>query len=133
MSCRPLLRIKLLSLDKINSHKRSLAAEYRGILDSRYKSIPEYADRTNVYHIFPVRHAERDRLRAYLLSRGVTTEIHYPIAPNKQVAYSELFPENFPLAEEIHATILSLPISYFHTVEDVRHVASLMNQFMTGS
>lgn len=123
------LSVKLPNLDKINQHKRMLAQVYfehlcdRVIIPSRDKS---YFD---VFHIFNIRTELRDRLRQYLLENNVKTEIHYPIPPHRQVAMKGILNGDYPIADEIHRTTLSLPISYFHTKEDILLVCSLINQF----
>jgi dTDP-4-amino-4,6-dideoxygalactose transaminase len=83
-----------------------------------------------VYHIFNIRHPKRDALRDYLLKHDIKTEIHYPLAPNKQTAMIGILDNQpTPIAEEIHQTTLSLPISFYHTKEDVLRVIEVMNTF----
>jgi dTDP-4-amino-4,6-dideoxygalactose transaminase len=127
------LRVKLRRLDEINQHKRRLAATYRTALHSSVVLPVEEEGFYDVYHIFNVRHRKRDSLRDYLLTRGIKTEIHYPIPPNRQEAMKEVITGSFPIAEEIHATTISLPISYFHKIEDVTYVARAVNDFVEGS
>lgn len=125
-----LLAVKLKKLDKINEHKRILAQLYlEGLKEDFIK--PHIDDNYfDVYHIFNVRHTRRDLLKEYLLKKGIKTEIHYPVAPNKQLAmHGILSPEETPIAEEIHNTTLSLPISFFHWKEDIEYVIEKMNQF----
>ena len=125
------LRIKLAHLDTINTHKRQLADIYQNTLsDSFVKPVfdPAFYD---VFHIYAIRHKERDRLRQYLLENGVKTEIHYPVAPHQQKAYTPLFQSaSYPISEEIHQTVLSLPISFCHTTADVEQVVKVMNSFV---
>ena len=124
------LNIKLKSLDEINMHKRGLAALYLGNLKDEYIKPIVNDDYFDVYHIFNIRHKQRDQLKEYLLSNNIRTEIHYPVAPVHQKAVKDLFKDHrTPIAEEIHQTTLSLPISYFHTIEDVSRVIELMNKF----
>jgi len=124
------LSIKLKKLDAINEHKRKLAAIYlEHLKDDFIKPVvqPGYYD---VYHIFNIRHAKRDELKAYLLKHNVKTEIHYPVAPNKQPAMSGVLGNQpTPIAEEIHQTTLSLPVSFCHTEQDIFEVVALMNRF----
>ncbi len=124
------LRVKLKSLDEINKHKRALAGIYTTGLKSDFiRPIvdPDYFD---VYHIYNVRHPRRDALKEYLEKQGVMTEIHYPVPPHRQQALRELFPKaSFPISEEIHATTLSLPISFAHTTSDIEHVVKAVNGF----
>ncbi|MFY9311411.1 MAG: DegT/DnrJ/EryC1/StrS family aminotransferase [Bacteroidia bacterium] len=124
------LSIKLKRLDEINAHKRKLASIYLKNLKADYIKPVVDADYFDVYHIFNVRHPKRDALKEHLLNNGIKTEIHYPVSPNNQVAMKELFKrQNFPISEEIHKTTLSLPISFFHTEEDVNRVVEVMNKF----
>lgn len=132
------LSVKLPHLDKIVSHKQELALLYEKHLDIRFKKpIPANA-LDNVFHIYPIRHPARDRLRAYLLERGIKTEVHYPISPLEQPALAQLRqagklkqrPEDFPISQEIHQTILSLPISPIHTQANIIQVIDVLNSFL---
>jgi dTDP-4-amino-4,6-dideoxygalactose transaminase len=124
------LSIKLKSLDDINAHKRKLAAIYQNGLKADFVRPVVHPDYVDVYHIYNVRHPERDRLKTYLEEHGIKTEIHYPVAPHRQKALQPYFPgKDFPIASLIHQTTLSLPISYFHTEDDVRQVIEVMNRF----
>jgi len=77
-----------------------------------------------------VRYPKRNELKEYLLKNEIKTEIHYPVAPNKQKAMLNIIDHiPTPIAEEIHQTTLSLPISYFHTEADISKVIEVMNKF----
>ena len=124
------LSVKLKELDDINRHKRKLAGIYlKNIRDPFIK--PEVKkDSFDIYHIFNIRHAGRDRLKQYLLDHGIKTEIHYPVPPHKQKALRNIFGgQSYPISEEIHSTTLSLPISYGHKQEDIYHVIETLNGF----
>jgi dTDP-4-amino-4,6-dideoxygalactose transaminase len=124
------LRKKLERLDDINNHKRKLAEVYFNKLDNRFIKPSVQAENHDVFHIFNIRHPKRDALKSYLLEKGIGTEIHYPIAPHQQEAYSALFKDGaYPISEEIHQTTLSLPIAYFHTEDEVSYVADCINNF----
>lgn len=124
------LSIKLRRLDEINAHKRKLASVYLKNLKQDFIKPVVDGDYLDVYHIFNIRHPKRDALKEYLLNNGIKTEIHYPLSPNKQAAMKDLYKgQEFPVSEEIHATTLSLPISFFHTEEDVNRVVEVMNKF----
>lgn len=124
------LRIKLKSLDQINSHKRKLAALYLNNIKSDF-ILPVVADNYfDVYHIFNIRHPKRDALRAFLLSKNIKTEIHYPVAPVNQKAMKGFLDSyETPIALEIHRTTLSLPISFFHKEDDIYQVIETLNSF----
>ncbi|QHS56345.1 DegT/DnrJ/EryC1/StrS family aminotransferase [Mucilaginibacter sp. 14171R-50] len=124
------LRKKLVKLNDINRHKNELASIYFDKLKDRFiKPIIE-AENKDVFHIYNIRCDMRDRLSAFLKDKGILTEIHYPIPPHKQQAYKHLFKgQDFPLSEQIHATTLSLPISYCHTPQQISYVADCINSF----
>jgi dTDP-4-amino-4,6-dideoxygalactose transaminase len=125
-----LLMIKLKKLDAINEHKRKLAQLYLHQLKDDFIKPLVHEDYFDVYHIFNIRHPKRDALREYLLKNEIKTEIHYPVAPNKQKAMIGIIEtQHTPIAEEIHNTTLSLPISYFHTESEIVYVINKMNQF----
>jgi len=124
------LSIRLRALDAINSHKRKLAQLYLQYLKTDYILPQVHPDYFDVYHIFTIRHPRRNVLREYLLKNGIQTEIHYPVAPNKQKAMKGILDQfETPVAEEIHQTALSLPISYFHTEQDIMKVIETLNKF----
>lgn len=124
------LSVKLKKLDAINNHKRNLASVYLNNLKSDFIKPQVHPDYFDVYHIFNIRHEKRDELKDYLLKNDIKTEIHYPVSPSNQKALSGMLDNyNFPISEEIHRTTLSLPISYFHTTDDVNRVVEIMNKF----
>mgnify|MGYP000899703496 FL=1 len=82
-----------------------------------------------MYHLFVIRHPERDRLQRYLTENGIQTLIHYPIPPHKQLAYREWNGLVFPLTEQIHSEVLSLPVSQVMEDEESERVAEAINNF----
>ncbi|MDG9781551.1 DegT/DnrJ/EryC1/StrS family aminotransferase [Metapseudomonas otitidis] len=125
------LTIKLKHLSKITTHKRELAALYdNGLSDVFVKPVVD-ADFFDVYHIYNICHPQRDRLKQFLLENGIGSEIHYPLPPHRQRAMQGLLSGEYPIADVIHQTTLSLPISYFHTCEDIRHVCNVANEFVS--
>lgn len=136
-----MLRVKLRYLDKINDHKRSLAAVYDALLANTVTKPEHDAVNFDVFHIYAIRTTRRDELKAHLLKQGIGTEIHYPVAPHKQTAIREargrglieFDDSDFPVSQRIHDTVLSLPVSYFHTETQVREVAAAINSFMESA
>jgi dTDP-4-amino-4,6-dideoxygalactose transaminase len=108
------LSVKLRRLDEWNTRRSAIAARYlnelSGLLGLQLPFVPEWAE--PVWHLFPLRHGRRDALQASLSSAGIGTLIHYPIPPHLSGAYanSGWRPGDFPVAEEIADTELSLPI-----------------------
>jgi dTDP-4-amino-4,6-dideoxygalactose transaminase len=86
---------------------------------------------THTYHLYVVRTEKRDALLNYLSEHEIGTLIHYPIPPHLQKAYSNLgFSKgDFPNAEEIADTCLSLPIWPGMQELHVVHVANTIKQF----
>lgn len=123
------LSIKLQVLDEITNHKRELARVYLENLSDEFIKPVVHEDYFDVYHIFNIRHNKRDELREYLLTNDIKTEIHYPLPPHKQKAMVGILDGEYPISEEIHNTTLSLPISYFHTKEDILEVCEKLNSF----
>lgn len=108
-----ILRVKLRYLDEWNTRRKSIAAQYLQELAETnliLPQVPAWAD--PVWHLFVIRHSQRDSLSERLVNAGIGTLIHYPIPPHKQEAYADAgFQDgDFPLAERIAKEVLSLPI-----------------------
>lgn len=110
--------LKLPHLDEWNARNREIAGRYREGLDDCLSVPGETAGEEPVYHRFMVRHSERDRLAAALGERGVETRVNYPLPLHLHQAAADLgyARGDFPRAEELAATILSLPL--YHTMAD---------------
>jgi hypothetical protein len=108
------LRAKLRRLDDWNQRRRVAAARYlqelRGTVGLTLPFVPEWAD--PVWHLFVVRHRQRQWLQAKLAAAGIGTLIHYPVPPHLAGAYAERNrpPGVFPIAEDLVETVLSLPM-----------------------
>lgn len=124
------LRVKLKHLDRINRHKEGLAALYLKHLSPKFIGSTEEAGYGDAWHIFPIRHPKRDLLKTHLEQQGIKTLIHYPIPPHRQKALEGMFEEGgYPIADEIHQTILSLPCSSIHTQEEIFRVIEMVNRW----
>lgn len=108
------LRVKLKHLNDWTEQRRDIAAAYlRGLQGVGDLVLPiTHPESTHVFHLFVIRTKRRDELAAYLEERGIGTLIHYPVPPHLQECYKDLGYErgDFPIAEEIADTALSLPI-----------------------
>lgn len=123
------LRVKLKHLDEINDHKRKLAQLYLSGIKREFILPVTSEFFYDVYHIFNIRHERRSELQDYLLSAGIKTDVHYPVPPHKQKALSSYNHLDLPVSEEIHRTTLSLPISFFHSKNDVEAIIEALNSF----
>jgi len=126
------LSIKLKILDEITKHKRVLAKIYHDNLDDRFIKPDISKLYFDVYHIYNIRTTNRNELKSYLLENDIKTEIHYPIAPHKQKSMAEIITGEYSISQEIHDSTLSLPISFFHTKEDILRVVEVMNNWHIG-
>ena len=84
----------------------------------------------SAWHLFVVRHPQRDALAKLLAAAGVGTVIHYPVAPHRQPAYATLGlgKGSLPLSERLHAEVLSLPIGPTQTTAQTQHVIAALKQ-----
>ncbi|MDD6157371.1 MAG: DegT/DnrJ/EryC1/StrS family aminotransferase [Lachnospiraceae bacterium] len=126
------LLAKLPYLKKMNEERSRIAKKYlEGITNPQIvlPYVPEYSN--PVWHIFGIRCKRRDALEKYLNAAGIGTNKHYPIPMHMQECYIELgFAKgDFPVAEEISRTELSLPIYYGMTDEQVEFVVDTVNNF----
>lgn len=127
------LRVKLPHLDKWNADRKRIAERYlEGINNPLIKlplaSTDEYE---HIYHVFVIRCDRRDELEKYLNDNGIGTVKHYPIPMHLQEAYKELGLQqgDLPIAEEISDTVLSIPMYYGMTDEEVEYVIEVINRF----
>lgn len=124
------LDIKLKHLDSDNNKRREISKYYRENIKNSKIILPEtYDEKSHVWHIFAVRTKNRDEFQKYLTEKGIQTIIHYPTPPHKQGAYKEWNNLSFPITEEIHNTILSLPISPVMTDSEIEKVVEVINEF----
>lgn len=126
------LDVKLKYLVKDNDHRKMVAHYYYDHINNPFITLPDLlADDQNVYHLFPilVNGGKRDALHDYLDLYGVGTMIHYPIAPHKQECYKNWKGLSLPITERIASEELSLPIGPAISIDEVRYVVDVINQF----
>jgi len=125
------LRTKLPHLERANARRRAVADRYLKGLAGLPLTLPAVTPHGDpAWHLFVVRHPERDRLAEALRERGVETLIHYPVPPHLQPAYAGLglAAGAFPISERVHREVLSLPMSPVMTDEQVEHVIESVRQ-----
>jgi dTDP-4-amino-4,6-dideoxygalactose transaminase len=126
-----ILRVKLVELEAWTEARRAHAAHYRQLLAGGAVELLTAAAPgvRHVYHIFAIRHPERDRLAGALASHGVATGVHYPVPVHLQPGYADLGcgPGDFPVAERAAREVLSLPIYPELRPDQVEAVAELVN------
>lgn len=125
------LLVKLKYLDKENDKRREIAGKYLNGIKNPKIILPIVQDsNSHVWHLFVIRTKNRESLKEYLDQKGIGTMIHYPVAPHKQKAYKELNKHKYPLTENIHKTVLTLPLNPFMTEEQVEEVIKAVNSYL---
>lgn len=126
------LSAKLPHLDKMNMERRRIAKMYlTGITNPDIILPYVMPENESVWHIFAIRTLKRDALEIYLNKNGIGTNKHYPIPIHLQECYKDLgFKKgDYPIAEEISATELSLPMYYGMTDDQIYYVIDKINKF----
>jgi dTDP-4-amino-4,6-dideoxygalactose transaminase len=124
-----ILSVKLERLDEWNARRRAIAARYLSELAGTGLELPAVAAQVEpVWHLFVVRHPERDALQAALAAQGVQTLIHYPIPPHRQGAFAQMGDRSLPVSERIHREVLSLPIGPQMTDAQVEAVVAAVHR-----
>lgn len=122
-----ILRVKLRTLDADNAKRRDIAAAYGRAIKDVEKPVTR-ASAEHVFHLYVVRSARRDALKAYLEKNGVQALIHYPVPVHQQPAYSgRLRGAALPETERAAREILSLPIYPELSPSDVDRVVQAVN------
>jgi dTDP-4-amino-4,6-dideoxygalactose transaminase len=125
-----MLRVKLRYLEQDNIRRREIAQRYLDAIQQpqlKLPVVPEYA--LCVWHLFVVRTPHREAFQRYLAEQGIGTIIHYPVAPHKQKAYGHLNDQSWPLCEQLHAEVVSLPMDPTMTEDEVEYVIEKVNAF----
>jgi len=126
------LRVKLKHLDGWNDARRQHAKSYRRLLEQSGIVTPyAVAHAEAVWHLYVIRVDQRDAMKEYLASRGISVGIHYPIPIHLQPAYRDLGYRqgDFPVTEEYARQILSLPMYAELTPEVIGRVAETASEF----
>ncbi|MFL6213234.1 MAG: DegT/DnrJ/EryC1/StrS family aminotransferase [Blastocatellia bacterium] len=127
-----LLSVRLRHLDEWNRRRARIAAIYlEGLRDTELLSPLVAQGAEPVWHLFVVRHAQRDALQKHLKRQGVQTLIHYPVPPHLQQAYADLQIDAgaYPVSEAIHREVLSLPMGPHLSEADARRVVQAVRAF----
>ena len=119
---------KLDHLDGWNARRAEIANRYLEAFADLDLGLPAGG---GCWHLFVIQSEHRDRLREHLESEGVGTAIHYPVPPHLSGAYTEERQRlgSLPITEHLAATALSLPISAFHTDDEVARVIDAVRSF----
>tara|TARA_R100000935_G_scaffold9921_3_gene19916 strand:- start:14285 stop:15406 length:1122 start_codon:yes stop_codon:yes gene_type:complete len=124
------LRVKLRYLMEDTQIRREIALRYLNGINNPQIILPSIiSKKEHVWHVFVIRTKSRNNLQDYLLANGIQTIIHYPIPPHKQKAYIDMNHLSFPISEQIHDEILSIPISPVLTFKEVDKIINTINSY----
>jgi len=124
------LSLKLPNLNADNDKRRAIAKRYVDEIKNDKITLPFWNSSNNhVFHLFVVRTKNRDDLQQYLTAHKIQTVIHYPIPPHQQKAFSDWNTLSFPITEQIHAEVLSLPMSPVLTASEVDFIIKTVNAY----
>lgn len=127
------LRVKLKYLDEWNQERKGIAEKYfHEIRNPGILLPPKVSEKfDHIYHVFAVRCKRRDELEKMLAQSGIETVKHYPIPIPFQKAYAECHAVRgeYPNAEEISDTVLSIPMFCGMTEEEKVYVIDRINSF----
>lgn len=131
-----ILSVKMPHIEAWTEARRTAAARYDRLLGERGIAVPVVPDaHRSVYHVYAIRHRERDALQAALTERGIGSGIHYPIPVHLQGAFSELGHQvgDFPITEAISSETVSLPMFPEITPEQQDEVVDAVCRFVSSA
>ena len=126
------LGVKLPHLPKWTSERQRVAKRYAELLKDTPLQLPfQPAHMESVWHLYVVRHARRDELKAHLEANGVGCALHYPLPLHLQKCYANLGYKqgDFPITEKAARECLSLPIYPELTEAQIQRVAEVIHAF----
>ena len=128
-----ILNVKLRHLEKWTEKRVAIAETYINLLSNlKTVTLPNVTrERKSVWHLFVIKHDQRDMLAKYLKENGIDTVINYPIALPFLPAYKRMNskPSQYPNAYSNQSRILSLPIFPEMTPEMVNYVVEHLIEF----
>ena len=127
------LTVKLRHLDEWNARRASQAHRYGEALDGLDLRLPVVTPGViSAWHLYVVRHTNRDSLQTELAEQGIGTLIHYPIPPHRQQAYGDQSFGSLPVAERMADQVLSLPLGPHLRPEQHERVIDVLGQLLAA-
>jgi len=125
-----ILSLKLRYLDKDINERRSIAQYYLDNITNKDVILPRVnKEEEHSFHLFIIRTQQRNELKDYLLNKGINTQIHYPLAPHKQMAYKEWNNKSFPITEQICEQVLSIPLYLGMNWNEIEYITKAINDW----
>ena len=125
-----ILNVKFVNLESENFLRIKIANRYLSEISNPQIILPP-ADTSDkdAWHLFVVRVDNRDKFRKYLTENGIGSDIHYPIAPHKQLAYREWNNRTFTITEKIHEEVVSIPLNVVLSEKEVNYIIDKINKY----
>lgn len=123
------IRLGLKHLDARNKKRREIHALYREAAESENVNFPHSHSESFVAHLAVLTTSNRSRIRKFLGSRGIGSDIHYPIPDHKQKAFEDFFTRNLPVTEKISGEIVSVPLFPELTLSEIETVVEALRDF----
>ena len=125
-----ILNVKLVNLESENFIRQKIAIKYLSeIRNPKIILPPADTSYQDAWHLFVLRVENRDEFRKYLTDNGVGSDVHYPIAPHKQLAYPEWNNRIFSVAEKIHKEVVSIPLNVVLSENEVNYIIDKINKY----
>ncbi|MDD6126941.1 MAG: DegT/DnrJ/EryC1/StrS family aminotransferase [Veillonellaceae bacterium] len=127
-----LLRTKLSHLKELNAERERIAAAYLSGIQNPAIRLPKQRENANhVWHQFVIETEDRDGFQQYLADHDIQTVIHYPIPPHLAECYQYLGHKegDYPIAERMAKTVLSLPMFNGMREDEVQYVIDMVNKY----
>lgn len=125
-----ILNVKFSNLDSDNFIRQKIANRYLSeIINPKIILPPASTVNQDAWHLFVVRVENREKFRKYLTENGIGSDIHYPIAPHKQLAYREWNNRTFAIAEKIHEEVVSIPLNVTLTEKEITYIIEKINKY----
>ena len=124
------LNVKLRYVDSETLRRQEIANYYIDKIKNDKIILPSVGEvEEHVWHLFVIRTSKRNELQIYLQENGIQTLIHYPTPPHLQECYVDFNNFAFPITEQIHNEVISLPISPVMSNEEVEKVVLFLNKY----
>ncbi|NJD02101.1 MAG: DegT/DnrJ/EryC1/StrS family aminotransferase [Ruminiclostridium sp.] len=129
-----ILLVKLKYMDKWNEARSNTADYYDSMLQDTGVKVPEtIKEAESVFHMYILQAENRDKLTQYLMQKGISTGIYYPVPLHLQKAYRSLGykPGDLPVSEYLAARTFAIPIYPELTEDKKRYIVDTLLQFMS--
>jgi dTDP-4-amino-4,6-dideoxygalactose transaminase len=124
------LNVKLPQLDADNQARKKIANRYLNEISNDKIKLPEVGDfNAHVFYVFVIQVANREEFLKYLEIHHIGFMIHYPIPIYRQLAFSKYKNLHLPRTEQIHSTIVSVPMSPILEAHEVQRVIEVLNNY----